>query len=503
MTCPGTEKLMLLAMDQLDEALAASMRRHLEACEGCRRRFRKIRRDHVLLIRTYETMDVNHDSLREELMASLPEGGPDAAPTGWWALRWRRLRGTIAGGERSLRAAGFLSAAAVIVAVAAALLFSPRQGVAFAQVLDQLRRVKNMTCRVTRTISNGKEARSVEHKLYMSSLHGCRLDTLVDGNIVWTSYFPTGRPITTVDHAGKIYVVAQPPADGSLPLDRWQPSDVLQRLRDLTAEGCEELGLDLIDAAKVKGFRIPGEKLGMSDPGASAELWVEHDTGLPVKLVVREVLPEAGSRVTEVYDRFEWNRELEASLFEPEIPESYARMDFAIPSWSEETLINGLRVFADLSGGAYPKSMDPARVLSECIDLLAESVRREAHDKIQILEATYYNDEIEPVDEPVDEPIDEVDGVDETTDPGRSSEQEAPPANETLQEDDDVPNKLMVLLAACRFFQMRLVMEGHEPEYFGAKVRAGEADKVLVRWRLDEHTTRVIYGDLRVETVSR
>ena len=56
-------------------------------------------------------------------------------------------------------------------------------------------------------------------------------------------------------------------------------------------------------------------------------------------------------------------------------------------------------------------------------------------------------------------------------------------------------------ISAGGMFYMKLVREGHEPEYFGDSVTAADADQVLLRWTLDDGGARVIYGDLRVETL--
>jgi hypothetical protein len=37
--------------------------------------------------------------------------------------------------------------------------------------------------------------------------------------------------------------------------------------------------------------------------------------------------------------------------------------------------------------------------------------------------------------------------------------------------------------------------------YFGDRVKPGEKDRILMRWRLDNGRYRVIYGDLRADTV--
>jgi hypothetical protein len=50
-------------------------------------------------------------------------------------------------------------------------------------------------------------------------------------------------------------------------------------------------------------------------------------------------------------------------------------------------------------------------------------------------------------------------------------------------------------------FYRQLLVEDHQPEYFGATVNPGDSDAVLMRWKLDDNQMRVVYGDLRVETV--
>jgi len=50
-------------------------------------------------------------------------------------------------------------------------------------------------------------------------------------------------------------------------------------------------------------------------------------------------------------------------------------------------------------------------------------------------------------------------------------------------------------------FYQKLVDEQREPEYFGATVKPGDSAAILLKWKLDDGRHRVIYGDLRAETV--
>jgi len=50
-------------------------------------------------------------------------------------------------------------------------------------------------------------------------------------------------------------------------------------------------------------------------------------------------------------------------------------------------------------------------------------------------------------------------------------------------------------------FYKKLAREQRDPEYFGATVKPGDAEAILLRWKLDDGRYRVVYGDLRAETV--
>jgi len=44
--------------------------------------------------------------------------------------------------------------------------------------------------------------------------------------------------------------------------------------------------------------------------------------------------------------------------------------------------------------------------------------------------------------------------------------------------------------------------ENKEPVYYGDTVEPGDADKVLLRWNLEDSQYRVIFGDLNARTVT-
>jgi hypothetical protein len=46
-----------------------------------------------------------------------------------------------------------------------------------------------------------------------------------------------------------------------------------------------------------------------------------------------------------------------------------------------------------------------------------------------------------------------------------------------------------------------LEKDGKDPAYYGDRVSAESPDAVLFRWKIDDDTYRVVFGDLRTEGV--
>ncbi|MCC6359222.1 MAG: hypothetical protein IT450_10790, partial [Phycisphaerales bacterium] len=113
-----------------------------------------------------------------------------------------------------------------------------------------------------------------------------------------------------------------------------------------------------------------------------------------------------------------------------------------------------LRIFAE-KAGRYPLALDPSRVSAELMVVLA----REGGFKI------------------------------DSNDP-------ASVMNAELME------TVMTVTMGCAYVQ-QLARDGLEPEYFGDIVTPEETTEALLRWRLPSGEIRVIYGDLRAETLAR
>jgi hypothetical protein len=214
----------------------------------------------------------------------------------------------------------------------------------------------------------------------------------------------------------------------------------------------------------VEGFELSARKLGLEFGGAPASttaggeasgggssaiarLWVDIKTKLPVEIEFQQAEPVSGGLVRTSLDQFEWSVPLDAQLFVPEVPADMRIVCAEIPPANEETLLEGLKLYAD-TAGRFPFVLEPGRLIAE---LSVGLVRK---------------------------------GKGSATDP--------------LSEELIRPS--LVVAQACAFCQ-RLAQDGRAPEYFGATVMPDEPEGVLVRWPQIDGSTRVVYGDLSVKTL--
>ena len=155
-----------------------------------------------------------------------------------------------------------------------------------------------------------------------------------------------------------------------------------------------------------------------------------------------------------VYDQFEWDTPLDPKLFKPDIPADYTRIDVSTPTVIDEAaLLKGLQNYADLAG-KYPPAMDATTLSTDLASSIGERMVKSML--------------------------------------GRGPKM---PDQQTMMQ------KSVEIGVGMKFYQ-KLISDGCSPEYHGEMVSPGRGDAVLLRWKLPSGQWRVIYGDLRVETVN-
>lgn len=195
------------------------------------------------------------------------------------------------------------------------------------------------------------------------------------------------------------------------------------------------------------GSGMMGEAEGKVYTNVDATLWVDVATGWPVEVTLDISDEEGDEQMTIVVSDFQWDAQVDPGIFASVIPEDYELMYTVDLTRREsgEQLVDGLKYFAELSGGKYPTKLTIPDILGEL-------------DKIVV-----------------------------------------PMLSDPSFQFDDLQG---VNLKYGAQFVGTLEAEGKEPVYYGQTVTSADADKVLLRWKLDDGDYRVIFGDLRIEDVS-
>jgi hypothetical protein len=513
MTCPNAGKWDLLSMTLLTPMESTSLLAHAHGCERCRAALGHARRDHAALLRAFEVFDQDHDVLREQLLATLPAALPQRTDP----FAGRRVRRGLGGFIMSLHAAHrklaavLVPAACLLFAVVLVLYWPGRGAVAFAQVLEHMRLAKTMVCDYgsvsTVTIDGSTQEHRSRGKLSMYSddaTRAWRID-LVEPSSTQLN-LPDRMIVTNEDGKREVFKLGDRNDSAHLPQqDAW-----LRRLFELTEDADRALGDDVVDGRIVAGFEIAGWKLGVGvrpTPGdtssgsqsAVLRLWVDKETRLPVRLQIDEESPTVASGRTETsttWEHIQWNIPVNPELFQAP-PETAADKitQLDVPAPTEESLIQGLRAYLAqserieklLAARAAQVQNDPGelKALEQARQaLLATSAYPMQLDMAWLTNAVTRESGLHAAERIRARQRGDSAAVQRATEEGERAAQEISQA-----------------LMPVGLFYQNLLMERRDPEYFGATVRPGDGKAVLLRWKLDNALQRVVYGDLRVETV--
>ncbi len=204
----------------------------------------------------------------------------------------------------------------------------------------------------------------------------------------------------------------------------------------------EQLGFETIDGRELVGIRAWGHNLvpELVDE-AEFTVWADPDTKWPVRIDIVGTSFDGEMRKRVRFYDFQWNVQVPEETFRPEIPATFEIVEGVELEIDLDHAIEGLRDFAHVAGGRYPSTLAYEQLTREMWTIMGRRV---------------LSTEVLPV--------------------------------------------VHKMRATCEFYG-KLVHEDKDPVYFGERVRPGEADRVLMRWRLERDKYRVLFGDLRVDEV--
>ncbi len=309
--------------------------------------------------------------------------------------------------------------------------------VAWAAVMEKVEQCSGFKSRI---IARTEKMGEIEYQIFDAGQLGSRIDVYKDANLITIKY---SNP---AEHT--IYGVMPEPKKYSkiiLSEKEWERAQAENKdprtfLKLFLGEAHTSLGESNINGIKVEGIEVKSPKIANGIFGnATGRLWVNVQNELPVKMEIEGILTEQKMYI--VMDKFEWDVRIDPAFIEPNIPADYTlTSEIKLPEKSEQSLIDGLKKFSELSGGQYPKDLHIMELVKEAAKLRKQS-----------------------------------------------------PNSEQQKLED-----YAVIMAATAYYT-KLEKDGNEPEYHGG-VSADEKDLVLMKWKIGEGKYRRVYGDLHTDT---
>ena len=370
----------------------------------------------------------------------------------------------------------YAAAALVIVGVSAVFLFYSAPGsIALADVYTKVQQVRTFMYKMSMTI-NGEMMEGLppgrtkmNGVVTVSAEHGMKMDITLNEiettNITRQNHpfhqvlymVPDKKSIVSVVPSQKMYQNIEF-SDDLYERIKKQNCDPREMIKQMLACEYTDLGRSKINGITVQGFETsdPSYSGGVFAGNGTVTLWVDVDTWLPVQSEMNFRV-EPNAELSAVIDNFQWNLPLTVDDFQPDIPGDYKNLgSMKVPEMSEEAAIDGLKFYADLFG-RYPAQMNLMDLIKEVSQKIASDpeIQRQMED----LENT---------------------------------------GGQTSEDISQMMQTYVAPIQSLGMFYMSLVQDKKDPAYFGNKVTPQDADMVLLRWKIDGNTYKVVFGDLSV-----
>ncbi|MCP4609216.1 MAG: hypothetical protein GY845_10935 [Planctomycetes bacterium] len=346
------------------------------------------------------------------------------------------------------------AAALIIIAMFFGLnFFNKTSGVAWAEVLNNVQKVKTYINRMKMSVQRPEGSHDVEMTFYRSTEYGTRRDAFYNDEVISQLYIPTnGNKGVELVPSERKYVNAVFTDEQIKEItEKNDPRAIVKEF--MCCNQYTKIGRDTIDGIEVEGIEVDNENFGAAlfEKG-KGRLWVAVDTDLPVLIELEGTSAGGSVQISMTIDSFDWEPGLQAADFQPNIPSDYTLMARVDLSGSIEAVTKGLLGFAKITEGKYPTNLDIMTTGKEIRDAFIALRQKQ----------------------------------------GISLEER--PTQEEME-------NMLSIQGVCMFYG-KLVKESKDVAYYGDTVTAQEVEKVLMRWKISEDQYRVIFGDLSTLDVS-
>jgi hypothetical protein len=375
------------------------------------------------------------------------------------------------------------AAAVIIIAVLLGIHIFDGSSIALADVLAKVEQVMaymykmNMKMKMSGFMGPNVPAMNMDMEMTVtiSSAFGMKAETITgDPNTGETT-----RQTTYIIPGEKIAVTLMPDKKKYMQIElgdemfakmKKQNRDPREMIKQMMGSEYTELGRSTIDGIQVDGFQTTDPAvIGGVGENVTLTLWVDAEKWLPVRCEI-DFDMSGKMKVHSVVSEYQWDVPVTAEDFNPVIPDDFEPMGagMQVPKMTEEGTIEGLKLFAELSG-RYPKKLSVMELAQEMMGFMTN---KDVLEKIK-------------------EKMLELRGLDENE-------------LDKLNKDEVMAKSMQIIqpLQSPGFFYMMLTQEKKEPVYYGEKVGPDNPEAVLMRWKASDTEYRVIFGDLSALTVT-
>jgi hypothetical protein len=382
-----------------------------------------------------------------------------------------------------------LAAAAVVLiagGIGLSLWRATGSGVALADVLARLEKVKAFRCKETRRTIHDVPADKasiweIRDDYLVSKEHGSivkseRLNPKGERANATDIYFnPATNTLVLIEHMRRQYIRMKLNSFVGQQVQKEfnRHSDPAAVFKEIAACKYASIGQSTIDGIEAECFCTTDPNYsqdrgsGLKESQVDVKLWIDIKTRLPVRYEsLRTGLDKQGAKASihVVMYSFQWDVPVDASKFEPPtLPDGYTTEVENLPETiNERAATEGLKQCTELFG-KYPENLLIGSSSDPASDLEGKLNKSDTPAAVRLKE--------------------ELQGLAEQEKAKRLAD-------------------ARLVMVRSFLFYMNLTSEKKDPAYYGKTVTPKDADKVLMRWKLSDTEYRVIFGDLHAETVS-
>jgi outer membrane lipoprotein-sorting protein len=344
-----------------------------------------------------------------------------------------------------------LAAAAVIIIAVLIMLNTIGTSDALAEVLEKIEQIKAFTYKMKMNMKDmpgmpeGKTLK-MEMKATIAKDVGMQMTAHMDGKLISETYVLMNEGVVLSIIPEQKQYMRITLTDEIFEKMQKENGDPRAMVKEFRSNEYTELGRSVIDGIEVEGYESTEPNIVQNMLGnVRGRLWVDVQTKLPIRFDI-EVLDKNSEKTMEmsIYE-FDWDAEVDPDVFIVNIPDDYKLLADIEMGGDEKGFVEGLSLFAEFTGGKYPSDLNMMTISKELSNAM---IARSG---------------------------------------GSRNEQ---PKQEELQ-------KLVNLQLAGAFYTTKAA-EGKDPAYYADKVTTEFPDAVLMRWKLDDGTYKVIFGDLTI-----